>query len=77
MRVVAVIFGVLLLLPGLCFLGFGGTFTLSGVQYPQSGLAIIGLVEVLIGGLITWGAVLMIINYSKPRQPPKPPENRE
>ena len=62
MRVLAVIFGVLLLLPGLCFLGFGVGFTFAGY-----GLTPFGLVELVIGGLITWGAVLMIINYSRPR----------
>ncbi|HZY50172.1 MAG TPA: hypothetical protein VFE64_10370 [Devosia sp.] len=62
MRVLAVIFGVLLLLPGLCFLGFGASFTFSGY-----GMTAFGLLELAIGGLITWGAVLLIINYSKPR----------
>jgi len=62
MRVLAVIFGVLLLLPGLCFLGFGSSFTFSG-----DGMTAFGLLELAVGGLITWGAVLLIINYSKPR----------
>ncbi len=60
MRVLAVIFGILLLLPGLCFLGFGLIFTVQG-----RGIAPFGLIELGIGGLITWGAVLLIINYSK------------
>lgn len=60
MRVLAIIFGILLLFPGLCFLGFGVVFTLSG-----NGMTGIGLVEAVIGGLVTWGAVLLIINYSK------------
>jgi hypothetical protein len=59
MRVLAVIFGVLLLLPGLCFLGFGLNFATS------RGAEMIGLIELGVGGLITWGAVLIIINYSK------------
>jgi hypothetical protein len=59
MRVLAVIFGILLLLPGLCFLGFGVTFVVG------RGTAPFGLIELGIGGLITWGAVLLIINYSK------------
>jgi len=62
MRVLAVIFGVLLLLPGLCFLGFGVTFAFNG--YGMTGF---GLIELVIGGLITWGAVLLIVNYSKGR----------
>ena len=67
MRVLMVIFGVLLLLPGLCFLGFGGMFAFNGVTYPQSGLGGIGFIELVIGGLVTWGAVLLIINYSQPK----------
>jgi hypothetical protein len=59
MRVLAVIFGILLLLPGLCFLGFGFTFAVDRYSWP------FGLIELAIGGLITWGAVLLIINYSK------------
>jgi hypothetical protein len=62
MRILAVIFGVLLLLPGLCFLGFGLDFTFSG-----DGMTLFGLAELVVGGLITWGAVAMIINYSRPR----------
>jgi len=65
MRVLAVIFGILLLLPGLCFLGFGGMFVTSG--FSAGGMGGFGLVELLIGGLITWGALLLIINFSKPR----------
>ena len=61
MRVLAVLFGILLLLPGLCFLGFGVFFVAN------RGGWIFGLIELGIGGLITWGAVLLIINYSKPR----------
>lgn len=64
MRVVGVILGVLLLLPGLCFLGFGGTFVFNNYTWT------FGVIELVVGGLITWGAVLMIINYSKPRPPP-------
>ena len=63
MRILAVIFGVLLLLPGLCFLGFGVLFASSG--FHAGGMGGFGLIELVIGGLITWGAVLMIINYSK------------
>jgi hypothetical protein len=55
MRVLAVIFGILLLLPGLCFLGFGFAFAGSG-----PGMNVIGIVEIVVGGLITWGAIAMI-----------------
>jgi len=55
MRVLAIIFGILLLLPGLCFLGFGLMFASSG-----QGFNIIGLVEIVVGALITWGAIAMI-----------------
>jgi hypothetical protein len=55
MRVLAIIFGVLLLLPGLCFLGFGFMFASSG-----QGFTWIGLGEIVLGGLITWGAIAMI-----------------
>jgi hypothetical protein len=54
MRALAVIFGILLLLPGLCFLGFGFAF-LGG-----SGMQAFGLVEVVVGGVITWGAIALI-----------------
>ena len=55
MRAVAIIFGILLLFPGLCFLGFGLVFATGG-----QGLTQIGLVELVVGGLITWGAIAMI-----------------
>lgn len=60
MRILAVIFGILLLLPGLCCVGFGLMFTFNGY-----GMTPIGLVETGVGALITWGAVLLIINYAR------------
>jgi hypothetical protein len=62
MRVLAAIFGGLLLLPGLCFLGFGVGFTFSGY-----GMTPFGIAELVIGALVTWGAVALLINSSKPR----------
>lgn len=55
MRVLAIIFGILLLLPGLCFVGFGLMFAGGG-----QGFTVIGLVELAVGALITWGAIAMI-----------------
>ncbi len=55
MRALAILFGVLLLLPGLCCLGFGLIFASGG----QGGTAF-GLIEMVVGGLITWGAVALI-----------------
>ena len=60
MRVVAIIFGILLLLPGLCFLGFGLLFTVQG-----HGIEPFGLIELAIGGLITWGAVALLTSGSR------------
>ena len=56
MRVLAILFGILLLLPGLCFLGFGFYFTAAGGM----GLSPFGIIELVVGGLITWGAVALI-----------------
>jgi len=55
MRALAIIFGILLLLPGLCFLGFGIAFATGG-----QGLTQIGLIELVVGALITWGAIALI-----------------
>ena len=57
MRVLAIILGVLLVLPGLCFLGFGVIFTFSG-----NALTPYGIIEIVVGGLVTWGAVALL-NY--------------
>jgi hypothetical protein len=61
MRVLAVIFGILLLLPGLCFLGFGVGFTFSG----GGGMTEIGVAEIVVGGLITWGAVALLMSAGR------------
>ena len=60
MRILAVIFGILLLLPGLCFLGFGLFFAVQG-----HGIAPFGLIELGIGGLISWGAVALLTSGSR------------
>jgi hypothetical protein len=65
-RVLMVIFGIALLAPGLCFLGFGGTFLTQMFNYFDAAGLAFSLVLFGIGVLITWGAVLLIINYSKP-----------
>jgi hypothetical protein len=54
MRALAIICGILLLFPGLCFLGFGIAFT------PSNGTRAFGLVELVIGGLIMWGAIALL-----------------
>ena len=50
MRVLMVIFGVLLL-PGLCFLGFGLTW-FRGTLF--------GIIELVIGAGLSWGAFALI-----------------
>lgn len=55
MRVLAIVFGVLLLFPGLCFLGFGFVFAGSG-----QGFTWIGIAEIVVGGLVTWGAIALL-----------------
>lgn len=55
MRAVAIIFGILLLLPGLCFLGFGLVFTFD--KY-SSGF---GIGELLIGLVVTGVAVALLV----------------
>ena len=60
MRVLAILFGIILLLPGLCFLGFGAMFTFTG-----NGMTEFGVIELVIGGLVTWGAVALFISGSK------------
>lgn len=60
MKALAIVFGLLLILPGLCCLGFGLAFSFSGY-----GLTEIGIVEAIVGALITWGAVALIISGAK------------
>ena len=51
--ILAVISGVLLLLPGLCTLGFGAFFTLGALRYPDQTLGLfIGMI--IGGGLLAW-----------------------
>jgi len=54
MKALAIIFGVLLLLPGLCFLGFGLIFTFGG-----GGMQGLGFIELVIGGLTMWAAIAL------------------
>ena len=60
--------GIAMLLPGLCFLGFGlyfaGGSLLSGVR-DIYGLLPISLVQLVIGGLLTWGAVAVFSAIGK------------
>lgn len=68
-RILMVILGVVLLAPGLCFLTFGAGFATSmGGPYFDATSLLIVLAMLAIGGLICWGAVLLIINYIKPRR---------
>jgi hypothetical protein len=61
MKIVAIILGILLILPGLCFLAFGVGFAFSG----GGGMTEIGAVEIVVGGLITWGAVALLMFGAK------------
>lgn len=60
--------GLALLLPGLCFLGFGlyfaGGSILSGMR-DTYGLIPISLIQLGIGGLLTWGAVAVFSAIGK------------
>lgn len=60
--------GLALLLPGLCFLGFGlyfaGGSILSGMR-DAYGLIPISLIQLGIGGLLTWGAVAVFSAIGK------------
>ena len=60
--------GIALLLPGLCFLGFGlyfaGGSLLSGVR-DIYGVLPISLIQLVIGGLLTWGAVAVFSAIGK------------
>jgi hypothetical protein len=60
MRTLAIIFGILLLLPGLCFLGFGVMFSFGGPS--SSGF---GFSELAIGVVITGVAVALLWPRSK------------
>jgi len=55
MRALAIIFGILLLLPGLCFLGFGLLFTFD--KYASG----FGITELLIGFVLTGLAVALLM----------------
>lgn len=50
LRIFAFMCGLLLLVPGLCTVLFGGAFTLNGAS---GGLAL-GLLMLIIGGLLAW-----------------------
>jgi 4-hydroxybenzoate polyprenyltransferase len=60
--------GLALLLPGLCFLGFGlyfvGGTILSGTR-DIYGFIPISLIQLVIGGLLTWGAVAVFSAIGK------------
>ena len=46
----------------------GATAFLSGyLVLFLLGVGGIGFIELVVGGLVTWGAVLLIINYPKPK----------
>jgi hypothetical protein len=60
MRAVAIIFGILLILPGLCCLGFGVAFSFSGYD-----MTTIGIIEALFGAALTAGAIALIARGGK------------
>jgi hypothetical protein len=66
MRVLAVIFGVILLLPGLCSVGF--MVALSGSHGVESPIVLLWLVCFA----ISFGGILMIRNGLRGRRPPAP-----
>ena len=67
MRVLAVIFGVILLLPGLCSLGF--MVAMQGSSGVESPIILLWLICFA----VSFGGILMIRNGLRGRRPPAPP----
>lgn len=65
--VLLVLAGLIVLLPGLCFLGFGlmfGADMLSGNQ-DSYGLLQLAPFQLVIGGLFTWAAIAIFMRLRK------------
>jgi hypothetical protein len=65
-RIIAVIFGVVLVLPGLCTLLFGGYFTFGSFgDNGLSGAYAFGVPMILVGGFFIWLGWLLITRGGK------------
>ena len=62
LRILAVLAGIVLILPGLCTLGFGGFFTISALPY---GGGTYGIPMIAVGGLFAWLGWLLIRGGTK------------
>lgn len=62
-----IVAGLIVLLPGLCFLGFGLMFGIDalGGAGNSYGLLQLAPVQLVIGGLLTWGAVAIFMQLKK------------
>jgi cation transporter-like permease len=71
MRILAFILGLLMVLPGLCTLAFGGIFALNalGARGNDYGMGQASLIWLLVGGVVTWVGVLVLIWAFRRRDP--------
>jgi len=64
LKVLAVLLGICMILPGLCtvlFGGYFGLFALSNGGRDAYGIGTIGLPMLIVGGLVTWLGVMILI----------------
>jgi len=65
-RIIAVIFGIVLVLPGLCTLLFGGYFAFGSLgPNGMSGAYVFGIPMILVGGVFIWLGWVLISQGGK------------
>ena len=65
-RIIAVIFGIVLVLPGLCTLLFGGYFTFGSFgAHGMSGAYALGVPMIIVGGAFMWLGWFLIARGGK------------
>jgi hypothetical protein len=67
MKVLAIIFGCILILPGLCCVGFGMMFTFAG----GGEMSQLGMIELALGVVVTAAAVGLFSFAGRKKQPPR------
>lgn len=68
LRIFAALCGVVLLLPGLCTVVFGGMFALGGFSGGDIyGFASLSIPLLVIGGLLVWGGIAVLLAVFKRR----------